>query len=210
MVLANARKRFAKLEPAAIGMENKLRDLTILGKMFADAGQIGVTLSGNGRFSGAHLMIDDIDLRILDALQKDANQSVSDIARHAGVSTTPCWRRIQRLEAEGVISKRVALLDRAQLNAAVTVFIAVRTSKHTVEWLEKFRKVVKDIPEVVDFYRMSGDIDYLLKAYVPDIASYDALYKKLIAKIELSDVTSMFAMEELKSTTAIPLGFKRQ
>jgi Lrp/AsnC family transcriptional regulator len=154
-------------------------------------------------------MIDDIDLRILDALQKDANQSVSDIARHAGVSTTPCWRRIQRLEAEGVISKRVALLDRAQLNAAVTVFIAVRTSKHTVDWLEKFRKVVKDIPEIVDFYRMSGEIDYLLKAYVPDIASYDALYKKLIAKIELSDVTSMFAMEELKSTTAIPLGFKR-
>jgi Lrp/AsnC family transcriptional regulator len=154
-------------------------------------------------------MIDDIDLRILDALQKDANQSVSDIAKHAGVSTTPCWRRIQRLEADGVISKRVALLDRAQLNAAVTVFIAVRTNKHTVEWLEKFRKVVKDIPEVVDFYRMSGDIDYLLKAYVPDIASYDALYKKLIAKIELSDVTSMFAMEELKSTTAIPLGFKR-
>ena len=154
-------------------------------------------------------MIDDIDLRILDALQKDANQSVSDIAKHAGVSTTPCWRRIQRLEAEGVISKRVALLDRAQLNAAVTVFIAVRTNKHTVEWLEKFRKVVKDIPEIVDFYRMSGEIDYLLKAYVPDIASYDALYKKLIAKIELSDVTSMFAMEELKSTTAIPLGFKR-
>jgi Lrp/AsnC family transcriptional regulator len=154
-------------------------------------------------------MIDDIDLRILDALQKDANQSVSDIAKHAGVSTTPCWRRIQRLEAEGIISKRVALLDRAQLNADVTVFIAVRTNKHTVEWLEKFRKVVKDIPEVVDFYRMSGDIDYLLKAYVPDIASYDALYKKLIAKIELSDVTSMFAMEELKSTTAIPLGFKR-
>jgi Lrp/AsnC family transcriptional regulator len=209
MVLANARKRFAKLEPAAIGMENKLRDLTILGKMFADAGQIGVTLSGYAVSAELHLMIDDIDLRILDALQKDANQSVSDIARHAGVSTTPCWRRIQRLEAEGVISKRVALLDRAQLNAAVTVFIAVRTSKHTVEWLEKFRKVVKDIPEVVDFYRMSGDIDYLLKAYVPDIASYDALYKKLIAKIELSDVTSMFAMEELKSTTAIPLGFKR-
>ena len=154
-------------------------------------------------------MIDDIDMRILEALQKDASQSVSDIAKRAGVSTTPCWRRIQRLEAEGVISKRVALLDRAQLNAAVTVFIAVRTSKHTVEWLEKFRKVVKDIPEIVDFYRMSGEIDYLLKAYVPDIASYDALYKKLIAKIELSDVTSMFAMEELKATTEIPLGFKR-
>ncbi len=155
-------------------------------------------------------MLDDIDLRILDALQKDASQSVSDIAKRAGVSTTPCWRRIQRLEESGVISKRVALLDRAQLNVGVTVFIAVRTSKHTVEWLEKFRKAVKDIPEIVDLYRMSGEIDYLLKAFVPDIASYDALYKKLISRIELSDVTSMFAMEELKSTTEIPLSFKRK
>jgi len=153
--------------------------------------------------------MDNIDLRILDALQKDASLSVSAIAERAGISTAPCWRRIQKLESEGIIAKRVALLDRTRLNAGVTVFIAVRTSKHTVEWLEKFRKAVKDIPEIVDLYRMSGEIDYLLKAYVPDIASYDALYKKLIARIELSDVTSMFAMEELKSTTEIPLGFKR-
>jgi Lrp/AsnC family transcriptional regulator len=153
--------------------------------------------------------MDSIDLRILDALQKDASQSVSAIAEHAGISTAPCWRRIQKLENEGIITKRVALLDRTRLNAGVTVFVAVRTSKHTVEWLEKFRKAVRDIPEIVDLYRMSGEIDYLLKAYVPDIASYDALYKKLISRIELSDVTSMFAMEELKSTTEVPLGFKR-
>lgn len=111
------------------------------------------------------------------------------------------------MESEGVIRRRVALLDRKRLNAQVTVFIAVKTNKHTADWLEKFRKVVKDLPEIVDFYRMSGEIDYLLKAYVPDIASYDELYKKLIARIELTDVTSMFAMEEMKSTTEVPLTF---
>jgi Lrp/AsnC family transcriptional regulator len=152
-------------------------------------------------------MLDEIDLRILDALQKDASQSVSDVARHAGISTSPCWRRIQKLEETGVITRRVALLNRAALNAAVTVFIAVRTNKHSVEWLEAFGRAVRDIPEIVDFYRMSGEIDYLLKACIPDIASYDALYKKLISKVELSDVTSMFAMEEIKYTTAIPLTF---
>ena len=151
--------------------------------------------------------LDRIDFRILEALQKDASASVSDIAATAGISASPCWRRIQKLEAEGVIRKRVALLDRKQLNAQVTVFIAVKTNRHSVEWLEKFRKVVKDLPEIVDFYRMSGEIDYLLKAFVPDIASYDALYKKLIARIELTDVTSMFAMEEMKSTTEVPLTF---
>lgn len=156
---------------------------------------------------GPAALVDSIDLRILRALQKDANQSVSEIAKQAGVSTTPCWRRIQKLEESGIIAKRVALLDRSKLNAGVTVFIAVRTSKHTVDWLEKFRKAAKDIPEIVELYRMSGEIDYLIKAYVPDIASYDLVYKKLIAKIELSDVTSMFAMEELKSTTEIPLSF---
>jgi Lrp/AsnC family transcriptional regulator len=151
--------------------------------------------------------LDRIDFRILETLQKDASLSVSDIAAKAGISTAPCWRRIQKLESEGVIRRRVALLDRKRLNAQVTVFIAVKTNKHTADWLEKFRKVVKDLPEIVDFYRMSGEIDYLLKAFVPDIASYDALYKKLIARIELTDVTSMFAMEEMKSTTELPLNF---
>jgi len=151
--------------------------------------------------------LDLIDFRILEALQKDAGASVSDVAATAGISASPCWRRIQKLEADGVIRKRVALLDRKRLNAQVTVFIAVKTNRHSVEWLEKFRKVVKDLPEIVDFYRMSGEIDYLLKAFVPDIASYDALYQKLISRIELTDVTSMFAMEEMKSTTEVPLMF---
>lgn len=151
--------------------------------------------------------LDAFDLRILALLQEDASKPLAEIADAVGLSPTPCWRRIQKLEAEGHIRRRVALLDRDKLRAGVTVFIAVKTARHSMEWLERFHAAVHDLPEIVDFYRMSGDIDYLLKAYVCDIAAYDALYKKLIARIELSDVTSMFAMEELKSTTAIPLGF---
>lgn len=151
--------------------------------------------------------LDAIDLRILKELQSDAALPLADLAERVGISQTPCWRRVQKLEKAAIIRKRVALLDRASLNVGVTVFIAVRTNKHSVEWLEKFARAVRDIPEIVDFYRMSGEIDYLLKAHVPDIGSYDALYKKLIAKVELTDVTSMFAMEELKSTTEIPLQF---
>jgi Lrp/AsnC family transcriptional regulator len=151
--------------------------------------------------------LDAFDMRILALLQEDASKPLAEIAEAVGLSPTPCWRRIQKLEAEGHIKRRVALLDRDKLKAGVTVFIAVKTGRHTMEWLERFHAAVHDLPEIVDFYRMSGDIDYLLKAYVRDIAAYDALYKKLIARIELSDVTSMFAMEELKSTTAIPLGF---
>jgi len=151
--------------------------------------------------------LDAFDLRILALLQEDASKPLAEIAETVGLSPTPCWRRIQKLEAEGHIRRRVALLDRGKLKAGVTVFIAVKTGRHTMEWLERFHAAVHDLPEIVDFYRMSGDIDYLLKAYVSDIAAYDALYKKLISRIELSDVTSMFAMEELKSTTTIPLGF---
>ncbi len=151
--------------------------------------------------------LDAFDLRILALLQEDASKPLAEIAETVGLSPTPCWRRIQKLEEAGHIRRRVALLDRTKLKAGVTVFIAVKTARHTMEWLERFHAAVHDLPEIVDFYRMSGDIDYLLKAYVSDIAAYDALYKKLISRIELSDVTSMFAMEELKSTTAIPLGF---
>ncbi|MFC5393352.1 Lrp/AsnC family transcriptional regulator [Bosea vestrisii] len=151
--------------------------------------------------------LDAFDLRILALLQEDASKPLAEIAEAVGLSPTPCWRRIQKLEEAGHIRRRVALLDRTKLKAGVTVFIAVKTARHTMEWLERFHAAVHDLPEIVDFYRMSGDIDYLLKAYVSDIAAYDALYKKLISRIELSDVTSMFAMEELKSTTAIPLGF---
>jgi Lrp/AsnC family transcriptional regulator len=151
--------------------------------------------------------LDVFDLRILEQLQQDATLPLAELAEVVGLSPTPCWRRVQKLEAGGYIKRRVALLDRDQLNAGVTVFIAVKTARHSMEWLERFHSAVHDLPEIVDFYRMSGDIDYLLKAYVSDIAAYDALYKKLISRIDLSDVTSMFAMEELKSTTAIPLDF---
>jgi Lrp/AsnC family transcriptional regulator len=151
--------------------------------------------------------LDAVDLRILREVQSDAALALADIADRVGVSATPCWRRIQRLEQQGVIRKRVALLDRKQLNLGITVFIAIRTSQHTEEWLEAFSQAVRDIPEIVDVYRMSGEIDYLLRAYVPDIESYDGVYKKLISKVALTDVTSMFAMEELKSTTEVPLIF---
>lgn len=151
--------------------------------------------------------LDDADRRILALLQADATLPLSEIAEKVGLSTTPCWRRIQKLEQSGVIKKRIAVLDRSRLNAAVTVFIAVRTAHHTVEWIEAFRRATSDIPEIVDVYRMSGEIDYLIRAFVPDIESYDALYKKLIARVALNDVTSMFAMEELKSTTAVPLDY---
>jgi Lrp/AsnC family transcriptional regulator len=156
---------------------------------------------------GRRHTLDEIDRRILGMLQSDATRPLAEMAEAAGLSTTPCWRRIQQMEERGLIKRRIAVLDREQLNANVTVFIAIRTSQHTAAWIELFRRATHDIPEIVDVYRMSGEIDYLIRAFVPDIASYDALYKKLIARIDVNDVTSMFAMEEIKSTTAVPLGF---
>ena len=132
---------------------------------------------------------------------------VVEIAERIGLSTTPCWRRIQKLEAEGVIRRRVALLDPAALNVPVSVFVAIRTSRHSAEWLEQFRNALDGIPEVVEAYRMSGEVDYLLRVVVPDIAGYDAVYKRLIERIELADVTSSFSMEEMKHTTALPLDY---
>jgi len=151
--------------------------------------------------------LDDIDRRILSVLQADASLSIVDLAERVGVSSTPCWRRVQRLEEKGYIVRRVALLDRQRLNVGVTVFIAVRTSRHSLEWFDQFHRALNAIPEVQEFYRLAGDIDYLIKAVVPDIGAYDDLYKRIIGKVELTEVTSMFAMEELKSTTAIPLDY---
>jgi Lrp/AsnC family transcriptional regulator len=151
------------------------------------------------------MSFDKIDLQILALLQQDASIPVAAIAEKVRLSSTPCWRRIQRLEAEGVIRKRVALLDAAKLNVGVTVFVAVKTSRHNQEWFEKFHAAVMKLPEVVEFYRMSGEMDYLLRVVVPDIAGYDAVYKKLIRTADLFDVTSSFAMEQIKYTTALPL-----
>ena len=151
--------------------------------------------------------MDALDKKILSLLQRDSTLSVAQISERVGLSSTPCWRRIQKLESDGVIRERVALLDPAKMNVGVTVFIAVRTNHHSHEWLARFQGAVNDIPEIVEFYRMSGDIDYLLRAVVPDIAAYDSVYKCLIERIELSDVTSMFAMETIKSTTELPVGY---
>ncbi len=149
--------------------------------------------------------MDETDLKILELLQEDASLTVAQVAERIGLSATPCWRRIQKLEEEGVIRKRVALLDARKLNVGVTVFIAIKTNQHNADWLQRFAAVVAEIPEVVEFYRMTGDVDYLLRVVVPDIAGYDAVYKKLIARIELTDVSSSFAMEQIKFTTEVPL-----
>lgn len=151
--------------------------------------------------------MDAIDRKILGALQEDAGSSVAEIAEQVGLSPSPCWRRIQKLEADGVIRGRVALLDPEKLNVGVTVFMAVRTDRLELGWLESFAAAVADIPEIVEFYRMSGEVDYLLKVVAPDIAGFDAVYKKLIARVPLSDVTSSFAMERIKETTALPLDY---
>ena len=151
--------------------------------------------------------MDKLDRRILRLLQEDATIAVADLAKKVGLSTTPCWRRIQKLEEEGVIRKRVALLDPVKINAKVTVFVSIRTNSHSIEWLKRFSEVIGDFPEVVEFYRMSGDVDYMLRVVVPDIAAYDAFYQRLISKIEIRDVSSAFAMEQIKYTTQLPLDY---
>lgn len=151
--------------------------------------------------------MDRIDRSILRYLQEDATLSVADLAKRIGLSTTPCWRRIQRLEEDGVIRRRVALVDAGMVNARVNCFVSIRTSSHSKEWLKRFSEVVTDFPEVVEFYRMSGDVDYLLRVVVPDIAAYDAFYQRLIAKIDIRDVSSSFAMEQIKYTTELPLDY---
>ncbi len=151
--------------------------------------------------------MDDKDRKILTLLQEDAMMPVAEVASHVGLSTTPCWRRIQKLEEEGVIRKRVALLDRHKLNVGVTVFVAVKTRHHVMDWLDKFKNALEEIPEVVEAYRLSGEVDYLLRIVVPNIEAYDEVYKRLIEKVEFSDVSSSFAMEDMKFTTALPVKY---
>lgn len=149
--------------------------------------------------------IDTIDWAILDALQADASPAVHDIGERVGLSANACWRRIRRLEDAGVISRRVALLDPARLGLTTTVFVAVRTNRHDPAWLKAFAAGVATISEIVECHRMAGDVDYLLKLTVADIAHYDRIYRKLIAAIpDLADVSSSFSMERLKYSTALP------
>ena len=153
------------------------------------------------------MKLDAIDRRILEQLQRNAEAQIADLANQVGTSTSSCWRRIQRLREAGVITRQVALVDPRKVNVGVTVFVAVKTSRHTSEWFERFRATAESIPEVVEFYRMSGDIDYLLRVVVPDISAYDSVYKRLTRGTDLADVSSSFAMQELKFTTALPLDY---
>jgi Lrp/AsnC family transcriptional regulator len=149
--------------------------------------------------------MDAIDKKILATLQQDASLSVAEIGQRVGLSSTPCWKRIQRLEAEGVIMRRVALVDPAKIGLGLTVFVSVETGDHSQEWLDRFAKIVSAMPEVMEFYRMAGDVDYMLRVVVPDMQSYDGFYKRLIGAVPLKNVTSRFAMERIKSTTVLPI-----
>lgn len=151
--------------------------------------------------------MDEIDRRILKQLQLDSSHTVAEIAEAVGLSQTPCWRRIKRLEDEGIIKSRVALLDPDRLGLGLTGYVLIRTAHHNDEWLEAFAKGVERIPEVVEFHRMTGDVDYLLKIVAPDIAGYDVIYKQLIRTAELSDVSASFSMERIKYTTELPLSY---
>jgi Lrp/AsnC family transcriptional regulator len=149
--------------------------------------------------------VDAIDRKILAVLQDDAALSVAEIGSRVGLSSTPCWKRIQKLEADGVIQKRVALVDQDRVGLGISVFVSIETGDHSQDWLDRFAKTVTAMPEVMEFYRMAGDVDYMLRVVVPDIAGYDAFYKRLIAVVPLKNVTSRFAMEKIKSTTALPI-----
>lgn len=149
--------------------------------------------------------MDAKDKQLLELLQQNAMYTAAELAEKVGLTPTPCWRRVQRLEREGYIRARVALLDRDKMNVGVTVFVAVRTNQHSKEWLEKFRRAINRIPEIIEAHRLSGDIDYLLRVVVPNIHGFDAVYKRLIEVVEFSDVSSSFSMEEIKFTTAIPV-----
>ena len=149
--------------------------------------------------------MDAIDRKILAVLQEDASLSVAEIGSRVGLSSTPCWKRIQRLEADRVIERRVAVVDQAKIGLGITVFVSVETDDHSQEWLDRFAKTVSAMPEVMEFYRMAGDVDYMLRVVAPDIGGYDAFYKRLIATAPVKNVTSRFAMEKIKSTTALPI-----
>ena len=149
--------------------------------------------------------IDEIDRRILMALQRDAAQSLDSLAEQVHLSRNACWRRVRRLEEDGVIRGRVAVLDAEKVGVGLSTFIMVRARDHTAEWLGDFRRVVSEMPEITGAYRMSGDLDYLLRVRVSSVADYDRFYQRLIGKLKASDVSASFVMEEIKDTTELPV-----
>jgi Lrp/AsnC family transcriptional regulator len=151
------------------------------------------------------MTFDETDKALLRALQRDSTTSLETLADMVSVSLNTCWRRVKRLEETGAIRARVALVDPDVLGLRQPVFVAVRTSDHSPAWLEKFASAVRAVPEVVEFYRMAGDVDYLLKLMVADVRDYDRVYRKLIASVEIADVSATFAMECIKNTTELPV-----
>ena len=149
--------------------------------------------------------LDDLDRRILGELQRDSGQSLESLGDKVGLSRNATWRRVRALEEAGVIRDRVALLDPVALGLGLTVFIQIRTNRHDPGWLDTFAKAMREMPEVLGAYRMTGDLDYLVRARVADMAAYDRMYQRLIRKVEMSDVAASFVMEELKDTTVLPL-----
>lgn len=149
--------------------------------------------------------IDDIDLSILKILQSDATRSLESIAEAVSVSLNTCWRRVQRLEADGIVERRIALVDNEKVGLPLTVFVSVRTDDHSEKWSKAFAKAVNSMSEIVEFYRLAGDVDYILKIMVGSVADYDRVYRHLISQVSLSDVSASFAMEKLKFTTELPL-----
>jgi Lrp/AsnC family transcriptional regulator len=149
--------------------------------------------------------MDSTDRKILAILQEDASLSVADVAARVNLSQTPCWRRIQKLTDSGVITKRVALVDPDALGLGLTVFVEIETGDHSKEWLGKFAAAIKEMPEVMEIYRMAGDVDYMLRITVPNMAAVDTFYQRLISLVPLKNVTSRFAMERVKYTTAYPV-----
>lgn len=151
--------------------------------------------------------MDATDRKILDILQADATVPIAAIAEAIGMSTAPCWRRIRRLEDDGVITRRVALLSRRKVNVPMTVFVSVKAPRHAVEWLQAFRRLIADVPEIVEAWRLTGEADYQLRIVVPDIETYDLVYQRMISRLEFSDISSAIAMEEMKYTTAVPTNY---
>jgi Lrp/AsnC family transcriptional regulator len=149
--------------------------------------------------------LDAIDRKILTVLQEDASLSIAEIGERVGLSSTPCWKRIQKLEADGIILRRVALVAQDKIGLGLSVFVSIETGDHSEAWLSKFADAVSAMPEVLEFYRMAGDVDYMLRVVVADMKSYDVFYKRLIATAPLKNVTSRFAMEKIKSVTAMPV-----
>ncbi len=153
------------------------------------------------------MQMDAIDCKILDILQADATQPIAAIAERVALSPTPCWRRIKKMEEDGVIRKRVVLIDRRKANVPMSIFVGVKAPRHAMEWLDAFRRLVSTTQEIVEAWRLTGETDYLLRIVVPDVETYDAVYKRLISSLEFSDLSSSVAMEEMKYTTAVPTSY---